>query len=391
LLESFEDLAKQFSQDKSTSSKGGVLNRFGSGQLSSEEFENKAFSLQTPSQISEPFQTQYGWHIVKLIEKHPLKTIEELTPELEDKISKDERSRLIANSLTEKLRKKYKVAKNKALLDKLTKVVTDAVYEGTWEVPSNIKEYTGVLFSFENQKITGDAFLSYLHSQQKSAAQPKPVSRMVATNLDAFIDQQLNQYYNDTLENEFPEFSAVMDEYRDGLLLFELMEKEIWEKSKTDSLGLAAFHLKNIQKYQWKKRYNVVLLSTTKADIAKKAHKLLGKNKTAADIKVALNQNDVINIMAHEGVYEEGVDLLPKTVTYQKGMLPIVQEGNYFYVISVKDILPSGPKLLEECRGRVVNDYQQYLEENWVSSLKEEYKVQVNQPVFEKVKQQIKK
>jgi peptidyl-prolyl cis-trans isomerase SurA len=75
--EEFEALAKQFSQDKSSAGKGGVLNRFGSGQLSSEEFETVAFSLQKPNEISKPFQTQFGWHIMKLIEKHPVKTFEE--------------------------------------------------------------------------------------------------------------------------------------------------------------------------------------------------------------------------------------------------------------------------------------------------------------------------
>ncbi|UPT71482.1 MAG: peptidylprolyl isomerase [Flavobacterium sp. JAD_PAG50586_2] len=91
--EKFEDLAKQFSEDKSSSSKGGLLNKFGSGQLSSEEFENTAFSLANVGDISKPFQSQFGWHIVKLIEKHPIKTMEEMKPELETKIGKDDRSK----------------------------------------------------------------------------------------------------------------------------------------------------------------------------------------------------------------------------------------------------------------------------------------------------------
>src|SRR5690606_5654198 len=102
--ESFETLARQFSEDKSSSSKGGVLNRFGSGQLSSEEFENAAFSLSKENPISEPFQSAFGWHIVKLIEKHPIKSAEEMRAELENRISKDERSRLITESLNDKLR-----------------------------------------------------------------------------------------------------------------------------------------------------------------------------------------------------------------------------------------------------------------------------------------------
>jgi len=106
--ESFESLAKQFSDDKSSSSKGGVLARFGSGQLSSEEFENTAFSLTKDKPLSAPFQTKFGWHIVKLIEKHPVRTLDEMKVELENKVSKDDRSRLITNSHQRKIEKEIR-------------------------------------------------------------------------------------------------------------------------------------------------------------------------------------------------------------------------------------------------------------------------------------------
>ncbi len=107
--EKFEELANQFSEDKSSSSKGGVLNRFSSGQLSSDEFENVAFELTKENPMSKPFQSQFGWHIVKLIEKYPVKTLAESKTDLENKISKDDRSRLITNSLNDKLRKNIKL------------------------------------------------------------------------------------------------------------------------------------------------------------------------------------------------------------------------------------------------------------------------------------------
>ncbi|PKP14612.1 MAG: peptidylprolyl isomerase, partial [Bacteroidetes bacterium HGW-Bacteroidetes-23] len=300
--EEFEALAKQFSQDKSSSAKGGVLNRFGSGQLSSEEFETVAFSLQKPNEISKPFQTQFGWHIMKLIEKHPVKTFEEAKADMETKISRDERSRKITESLNEKLRAKYTVKRNEAMYAKIKKAVTDKYYELTWELPSDTKAFDGELISFGKTKVTGTQFLNYLFSQQKNPNQPKPVAKLVDFHYSTFVDAQLNQYYNDNLENEFPEFAAVMEEYRDGLLLFDLMEKEIWEKSKTDTLGLEAFHKANSGKYLWKKRYDILVISSTKADIAKKAHKLVKQGKNIDEIKAALNTKGVINVMATSGV-----------------------------------------------------------------------------------------
>lgn len=389
--EEFEALAKQFSQDKSSSAKGGVLNRFGSGQLSSEEFETVAFSLQKPNEISTPFQTQFGWHIMKLIEKHPVKTFEEAKADMESKISRDERSRKITESLNEKLRTKYTVKRNEAMYAKIKKAVTDKFYELTWELPSDKKAYDGEFITLGKTKVTGTMFLNYLFSQQKNPNQPKPSSKLVDFHYSTFVDAQLNQYYNDNLENEFPEFAAVMEEYRDGLLLFDLMEKEIWEKSKTDTLGLEAFHKANTGKYLWKKRYDVLVISSTNVDFAKKAHKLVKQGKNVDDIKTALNTKGVINIMATSGVFEEGSEALPKTIPFSKGLSEVVKEGNYYYVVQVNDIKEAGPKLLEECKGRVINDYQQYLEENWVANLKQEFKVSVNKDVFEEVKKQIKK
>ena len=389
--ESFEALAKQFSQDKSSASKGGVLNRFGSGQLSSEEFESTAFALQNAKDVSKPFQTQFGWHIMMLIEKHPVKSLEESKSDLETKISRDERSRKITESLNEKLRVKFPVKRNEALYAKIKKAVTPTFYESTWELPKNLKDFSTTFISFAKQEVNGEKFLNYLSSQQKNPSQIKPIGQLVDFYYQNFVDAELNQFYNDDLENEFPEFAAVMDEYRDGLLLFDLMEKEIWEKSKTDTLGLDAFYAQNMNKYQWKKRVDVLLLSSTKEDMAKKAHKLLKKGKSIEEIKKELNNADTVNIMTTEGVFEEDNAVLPKNATYEKGLQNVVKEDNYYYVVQVKEVKAAGPKTLAEAKGRVVNDYQQYLEENWVLNLEKEFKVNVNVEVFNEVKKQLNK
>ena len=390
--EKFDDLAKQFSEDKSSSSKGGVLNRFGSGQLSSEEFEKVAFSLTKENPISEPFKSQFGWHIVKLIDKFPVKTLEEMQPDLESKVSKDDRSRLIVASMTDKLHNKYTVKRDDKFFGVVSKLVTNDFYEGKWDVPADTKPFDRNLVTLNKVKsVTGTAFLTYVKAQQKSPNTLKPVAKLVEKLYQKFVDQELNQYYDDNLENEFPEFSAVMDEYRDGLLLFDLMEKEIWTKSKTDTLGLKSFYDKNLKNYNWKNRLDVVVLSSTKLDIIKKATKLLKQDKMPDFIKEKLNEKDgVVNIMTKVGIFEEGNEALPKNLKFQKGISEILKDGEYYFVVKVNEILPAGTKTLEECKGKAINDYQQYLEENWVKDLKNEFKVEVNQAVFEKVKKQLK-
>ncbi|MFZ4670908.1 MAG: peptidylprolyl isomerase [Flavobacterium sp.] len=387
--EKFEDLAKQFSEDKSSSSKGGVLNKFASGQLSSEAFENAAFSLTKPDEISKPISSQFGWHIIKLIQKHPIKTIDEMKNELETKIGKDDRSKKIVASLNEKLRKKYTSKKDTKQFALLSKLVTNDFYESKWTLPENLKDYTAPFLTIATKKIDGKTFLEFIDKQQKSGLTTKPISKLVDALYDKFLDEQLKAYYDDNLETEFVEFANVMEEYRDGLLLFDLMEKEIWEKAKTDTVGLQKFYNDHKMEHLWKNRVEATILSSTKMDMIKKALALLKKKTEPQKIKEKLNVDTIINVMANTGVFEEGSDALPKATKYEVGISDIFKEGEYYFVLKVDKLLPAGVKTLEECKGKIINDYQQYLEKGWVDDLKQEFTVKINKDVFEKVKKQL--
>lgn len=386
--EKFEDLAKQFSEDKSSSSKGGLLNKFGSGQLSSEEFENTAFSLANVGDISKPFQSQFGWHIVKLIEKHPIKTMEEMKPELEAKIGKDDRSKKITASLNEKLRKKYTFKRDEKQFAAVSKLVTNDFYEAKWQVPEAFSN--GTLLTINAKKIDAKTFLEFVDKQQKAAYKTKPVSKLTNELYNKFLDEQLTKYYDENLETDNSDFANVMEEYRDGLLLFDLMEKEIWERAKTDTLGLKNFYEAHKAEHMWKKRVEVTVASSTKMDMIKKAQSLMKKGTEPQAIKDKINVGNVVNIMTNSGIFEEGSGALPKTMKYNLGVSEIFKEGEYYFVTDVKKIIPEGVKSLDECKGKIVNDYQQNLEQGWVDDLKKEFTVKVNTDVFDKIKKQLK-
>lgn len=388
--ESFESLAQQFSEDKSSASKGGVLQRFGSGQLSSEEFESVAFSLQNKDEISQPFQTQFGWHIVKLIDKHPLQSLAEMKSDLEDKVRKDERSLLITNSLAKKLRVKYSFSKEQKMISAVKKVVNDDFYAQTWEVPSNVKDNPSeILVINKSKKVSSLQFLNFIYSQQKAKLKIKPVAKLVDELFEKFIDEQLTAYYNENLENEFPEFKHVMDEYRDGLLLFDLMDKEIWTRAKTDTTGIFTYFKNNQINYQWKKRFEVDIFSSTDKSVIEKTQQFLKKGKTLDFIKEKLNKDGKVNIMVKSGLFEEDYDILPYYPNASKGVTSIVSKDNYYFVLNVKEVKEAGNKDFTDCKGKVISDYQQFLESNWVNELRKEFEVKINQDVFNKVKQQL--
>nr|WP_305069579.1 peptidylprolyl isomerase [Flavobacterium covae] len=296
--ENFATLANQYSEDKSSAPKGGTLPRFSSGQLSSDIFEDKAFELKKIGDYSEPFESQFGWHIVKLIDKHPIKKLQEMERELDTKIRKDDRSKIIVSALTSKLRQKYSVKRNEKMFLEIKNIITDSYYNPEWQMPENKKQlFDKELVKIADKSIEGTLFINELNSQQKIKTKIKPIEKLIDQAYSNFIDNQLNIYYNENLEKEFPEFANIVEEYRDGLLLFDLMEKEIWNKAKQDTIGLKKYFQENKLKYQWKNRAEVITVSSTNEEFVKKAQKLLKENATIDVLKEKLNTKEIINVI----------------------------------------------------------------------------------------------
>lgn len=390
--ENFDELAKQFSDDKSTSSKGGLLQRFSAGQLTSTEFENVAFSLKNKEDVSKPFQSKFGWHIIKLVEKHPIPAFETLKNDIENKVRRDDRSRLITSSLVEKLSKKYPISQNDKLLKKVTGLIDNSFFSMSWVKPTQFKEINEDIITINKEKrIKASAFLDFIESQQKAGYKNTSIDVLVTELFNKWKEEQLINYYNENLEREVPEFNYVMEEYRDGLLLFDLMEKEIWDKAKQDSVGLENYFKSHQNKYLWKDRFEVEIYSSTDQNIIAKTKKYIQKNKDQEYIKEKLNKNSKINVIVKSGLFEENYDILSEINIETTGATNVIKKGDYYFVVNVLQIMPSGPKKLEECKGLVVSDYQQFLEDNWVDELKKEFSVKVDNQVFEKVKKQLKK
>ena len=389
--EKFEDLANQFSDDKTSAPKGGVLGQIASGNLNSVAFEDAAFLIKNVGEYTTPIETEFGWHIIKLIEKHPVKSFEEVKSDFENRIKRDERSKKIAESMNSRLEKKYKPVVDYKLLQKATELVSEEYYQGKFEIPQNIDEFNKTAITIQKKNISGIEFLNYIQAQQNAMQRIHPIEKLKETLTKDFISSNLNSYYDENLENEFSEFRFVMDEYKEGLLLFDLMEKEIWQRASTDTLGLEAFYQQNKDKYKWNERIDAVVASSVKRDFVEQTKKYFEQGKSVEFIKNELNKDAIVNIMIDESYHEEGSNGIPKEYKLKKGVSEVYKQGDYYYVILGKEIIPSSQKTLDEARGRVVSDYQQYLEETWLDSLKKEFSYKVNDKTFKKVKKQLKK
>ncbi|AUP78071.1 peptidylprolyl isomerase [Flavivirga eckloniae] len=387
--EDFEALAKQFSDDRSSASKGGVLKSFSSGQLGSPEFEEVAFGLEEVDAISEPFKTQYGWHIAKLIAKKPVREFDAVKGELEQKIKRDDRSKLIDEALYASLKKKYNIGDQPAL-KYFESILNDDYFKTIWKLPN---EFTGdePLVKIGKKQFLYKDFGNYLLKSQRRRGASGSIQLLVSKKYEEFLNSNLVRYHEDNLETENEEFAHIVDEYRDGLLLFDLMETTIWNAAKTDSTGIQDYYKTHKSDYVLPKRVDAVVASSAKQKTLKKVSKLLKQGMAIDQIKALINSNDKIDVIFTSDIMDAEHQALPKSFQFKEGVSKTYKHNDAFVVVQVKDILQEKEQTFEEAKGAVISDYQSYKEENWLKDLGDKYKIQINQDALKNIKKQIKK
>ncbi|GGD03130.1 peptidylprolyl isomerase [Hyunsoonleella pacifica] len=386
--EEYEALAKEFSDDKNSAPSGGLLKPFSSGQLSVPEFEEAAFALQNQGDISKPMKTDFGWHILKLVNAKPIGAFENIKPELEQKVKKDSRSQLIEEALIAKLKQKYNIGDNTPDLSYFVSILNDDFYKRTWELP---KEFKGnlPLVRIGDKQLTNADFADALLSQQKRIRGKQSFQGIVYSTYEAFLNSNLKQYQEENLENENEDFAHIFSEYRDGLLLFDLMENTIWKSAKTDSVEVKEFYETHKEKYKWPVRVEAEVASSTNKKIIKKVAKLMGENMSAEDIKALVNTNGKVNVIFTIDTMGTEHQALPKNFDLTKGISKVCKHNNGFVVANVSNVFPEKQKPYEEVKGLVISDYQTHKENLWLEELKNKYKVVINTDVFKKVKADI--
>lgn len=387
--EDFESLAKQFSDDKNSAPKGGMLTPFSGGQLNVQEFEDIAFGLENEGDVSMPFKTNYGWHIVKLYNKKPIADFEAIKTELIEKVKRDDRSKLIDDALVTKLRKLYKINKEQPALKYFESIFNDDYFKRTWKLPSDFTSEK-ILLKIGKKQYSFLNFGEYLEKTQRSPIQKGSYSFIISNKYESFLNEKLVEYHEDNLEDENEDFSNIVQEYRDGLLLFELMESTIWNASKTDSIGIQEYYNNHMTEYVSPKTIDAVVASSTKQKTIKKVSKLLDQGMDLDQIKSLVNSNDNIEVIFTQGMIEENHQSIPEGFDFKEGISKIYNHNNAYVAVLVKTIIPETLKTFDEAKGSVISDYQTQKEENWIKQLKEKYKIVINQDVLSHVKTQIK-
>ena len=391
--ELFEDLAKQFSEDKNTAKTGGLLKQFGPGKLNSKAFEEATFSLKNVGDVSEPFKTDYGWHIVKLIERHPKITYEEALPLLDKRIQRAQRLDIINNVTTEKIKNRYGVVtNNEEVISFFSKFINEAIKEKKWVFSDSLNpKMTTPLFTLDKTHFTYKDFAKYIETRQVKSRGYKNTLAYATIFYNEFEQNTLRDYFDNNIELEDVAFGAIVNEYREGLLIFDLMDKNIWKRVRRDTLGLQKYFETNIESYHWNTRVNGLIAVTTDAKIAKKVKSLLKKGNTKDEIKEKVNKGEIINVIFTEGIFEIGDRELPESYKPELGVSKVYNTSTNFTVVKVREILPKKNKEFDDVKGKVMGDYQNYLEKEFIENLHAKFPVKIHNDVLELVKKQLQK
>jgi peptidyl-prolyl cis-trans isomerase SurA len=262
-------------------------------------------------------------------------------------------------------------------------VIDSTYFKGQWK-SDKAKGLNKTMFTLAGKNYTQQEFALWLESHQVRGQ-----NRDKQTTVDAaykfWVEESCVAYEDSQLERKYPDFKNLMQEYRDGMLLFDLMDKKVWSKAVKDTAGLRAYHEQNKMKYMQKERADATIYSCKDEATAKKVRKMLKQKKTMKEILDALNKDSQLTVTAEHKLYNKGesdlVDRNWKVGTSKNEKI----DGRVKFVV-VDHIEPERPKTLQEARGAVTTDYQNQLDREWVAALKAKYPVTVNNEVLKMVK-----
>ena len=382
----FDEMAKQYSDDKNNASKGGVLPWFGTNRMV-ESFENAAFSLANIGDISVPTETPYGWHIIKLVDKKGLGSFEEEKAELKKKVEKDSRAQVKRTSLVNKLKKEYNYKEYKSAVNELKKIVNTDFISGKWSLENNSNKLTKTVITIGEAKFVQADFAAYLMKSVRKMKSKVQISTLVDDTFASWSEDRVIAYENGNLENKYNEFRLLMQEYRDGILLYELTDKKIWSKAVKDTTGLKAFYQANKQNYMWDTRVDAKVVNCQNENIACKVYNKLRKGKTdLSKLQAKVNKKSSLNMDVKEGLYLKGDNVYVDQVEWVVGVSDLIDDNENVKVVYIKEVIEPQVKALSEAKGLITSDYQDALEQAWLAELSAKYKVEINNYVLDLVK-----
>ncbi len=381
----FATIATQHSEDRGSAMQGGDLRWFGRGQMVP-EFENVVFDMVTEGEISAPVLSQYGWHIIQFLGARGTADLADIREEVMQKIRRSEYRQLIEDAFADKLKAEYNFTLDAAALDTFYTLVaqynvTDSAFQAA------TRPLSGVLFTFADKVYTQGDFADYLYGNYFS--QKNTGKALIDEKIGYFTARELRAYEDSQLERKYPDLRNLMQEYHDGILLFEVSLREVWDKASQDTAGITAFFEEHKKEYAWEeprfKGYVVYCKDKNTMKAAKRIIKSADADSVASYLDTRLNVDSTMYVRFEKGLWKAGMNTAVDKYGFKDKKAEYTPTEEFPYVFTVGKKLKA-PEAYTDERGKVTSAYQDYLEKEWIKALREKYEVVVDEEVLESIR-----
>ena len=379
----FAELANLHSEDKGSANKGGELPWLTPFRLVP-SFVQPIYNHK-PGDYIPPVETFYGWHIIKLIDKQSPPDFASVKQELLTKLYKDSRYLLAQKKIADSLKQIYKIQYDKKLLVNIAKSINkDSLVKRSFK-ESQIPNLDHILVKIDDHSIYIKDFATYIKKNQSLFTNTDDIQIFVNKMFDNFLNDKILEIEKENLEKKNPKFAAQINDYKEGILIFNLMDQNVWSKAMQDTAGLKAYYETIKNKYLTDEKAKIGIFKTNDAKIAQKVQKTLQKNiqKSQLNPNLILSKiNKKNNVVSYDSMVIETKKLADIGLEKTVNAILSKENNNSYEIYWLQDIIAPQPKSLDEVRGLVISEYQTYLEKQWINELRSRYHWQVNDEVL---------
>lgn len=381
----WQELCEQNSDDSQSASRAGVLTPFSKNQIAA-EFSQAAFTLKEVNELSDPVKTAYGWHIIKLIERLPVGDFKSNEKQLRAKIRRDIRSNLSKQKMVERLATANNFIENTENVQMVITPANHQYLDNKWVFAADTT--TGIeLFLIADNTYLAMNFYKFV----ENASQQIKTKEYLYQEYKKFKEESILNYEKAHLADKYDDYRYLRQEYYEGILLFSIMENEVWAKAGEDSLGLAEYYKLNANDFIDTTRIGVVIYSTKNQAIIDSISLqfpdadayLNTSQKEKQALLTHFNKTSQLSLQLDSGkfVIAEHHVLQKLTLPYKATVLE--DDENWYYVLPLTD--PMAPLPLQEVKGKLMAGYQVVLETRWLEELKKKYPVSVKKTNLKKL------
>ncbi len=378
------EMVKIYSEDNNSSQKGGLLSPFGIGDMIPVIAEI-AFAMDSIGSISDPVMSPYGWHLLRLENIQPLQSFDELKSSIERRVARDTRSNKSQEALIRRLKNENGFKENNSIVNSLLDSIKSVTSATGWEYTLTNPGLPDTLFVLTDSIYTISKFQNFVNwFLSKNSKEQK-----IADLYNDFVEKSLINYEKEHLEIKYPDFKYLLNEYREGILLFNVMDEIVWTPSSTDTAGLKSYYYNNLKQYRTQESVTISIFDNSNEIDSSEFKKFIQPLLNDSTLLSGLAEREIKDRYPGTTVLKSGTFNHDQNMEFeifkQKGIYNLKVTGEEDKILVVWKYVQAFDPEYTDIKGTIISDYQEYIENNWVNKLKAKYPVKMNKKELKKI------